>query len=404
MSNKLPTLLVLSSTFPRWPNDKEPPFVYELSRRLTQYFNVIVLAPHCEGAKRMESFDKISVYRFRYCFDALENLCYQGGINARLKENPFRYLLLPGFFFFQTLAILRLIRTVRPDAIHAHWIIPQGLSAAIALHLIKHKPALMITSHGGDLYALKGKLFNGLKRWVLNRSDQITLVNSAMQQALSNMGVQKKARIIPMGVDVKQTFVDRHLPRKPFSLLFTGRLVEKKGLSYLLDALPEVLHHYPETTLTIIGTGPLESKLKQQAETLDILNCVRFLGAIENSKLSEYYQTHAVAVYPFVISDNGDREGLPVVVSEAMGCGCPVITTNLPGMEDLITHHENGVMIESKSVPNLTQAICDLFAHPDKAKQLADAALTEVHDKQDWDKIAWQYQALLVTPSKTQSH
>ncbi len=395
-NNQRPTILVLTSTFPRWPNDKEPPFVFELSRRLTQYFNVTVLAPHCEGAKTIEVFDNISVYRFRYATQALETLCYKGGIHARLKENSFRYLLLPSFFLCQTFAIWRLIQTLRPDAVHAHWIIPQGLSAVIALSLANPKPALIITSHGGDLYALKGVWFNRLKRWILKRANQITLVNSTMQQELTRIGVQNPiVSIIPMGVDVKQTFIDGHLKRKPFSLLFTGRLVEKKGLSYLLEALPTVLKLYPDTTLTIVGTGPLEFKLEQHTQTLDLINCVRFIGSVENSKLPHYYQTHAIAVYPFVISDNGDREGLPVVVSEAMGCGCPVITTNLPGMEDLITDHKNGLLVEQKNSNQLAKVICDLFAHPDKAKQLANQALTDVNHQQDWEIIASRYRSVL---------
>ncbi|HEY0675481.1 MAG TPA: hypothetical protein VGD25_04670, partial [Immundisolibacter sp.] len=74
-----PRLLVLTSTFPRWVGDHEPPFVFELSRRLAQQFEVHVLAPHAPGAQLQETLDGVHVQRFRYAPEPLQQLAYDGG-------------------------------------------------------------------------------------------------------------------------------------------------------------------------------------------------------------------------------------------------------------------------------------------------------------------------------------
>ena len=91
-------ILVLTTTFPRWPKDDEPPFVYELCRRLTDKFDIQVLAPHTRGALREEVMDFIKVKRFRYFYEPMQNLCYHGGILANLRESRWRYGMVPFFF------------------------------------------------------------------------------------------------------------------------------------------------------------------------------------------------------------------------------------------------------------------------------------------------------------------
>ena len=142
-------ILVLTSTFPRWKDDVEPPFVYELSRRLNSKYSVHILAPHASGTAAEEYFDGMRVTRYRYFFPRWESLAYHGGILANLKQNPLRYLLIPFFLIGQLVALVRLLRNCRYDCIHAHWLIPQGLIAIIARLFVKAVPpskVLFLTS------------------------------------------------------------------------------------------------------------------------------------------------------------------------------------------------------------------------------------------------------------------
>lgn len=135
------------------------------------------------------------------------------------------------FLISQMLAIVRLIRKERIDAVHAHWIIPQGFTATIAMGITGKSIPLICTSHGGDLFALQGRLFQAIKRWIINRSRVVTVVSHAMKETVVGMNISAdKISVISMGVDLKKTFVAvLHKKRDPGKLIFVGRLVEKKG-------------------------------------------------------------------------------------------------------------------------------------------------------------------------------
>ncbi len=121
------TILVLASTFPRWENDSTPPFVYELSKKFTGKSEVIVLAPFSKGAKKYEVMDGMAVHRFNYW--PFANKLADGAILPNLKVNKLLWLQVPFFFLFEFFAVWSMIRKYKPDVIHVHWIIPQGIVA-----------------------------------------------------------------------------------------------------------------------------------------------------------------------------------------------------------------------------------------------------------------------------------
>ena len=125
--DKRQKLLVITSTFPRWLDDHEPPFVFELARRLTSHFAVTVLAPHAPGARLQEQMDGIDVRRFRYAPDRFEKLAYAGGIPSRLRQNRWLILLVPVFVLLQLRSTYGLARRLKPTTVHAHWLITGGL-------------------------------------------------------------------------------------------------------------------------------------------------------------------------------------------------------------------------------------------------------------------------------------
>ncbi|MHB8424930.1 MAG: glycosyltransferase [Gammaproteobacteria bacterium] len=126
-----PRLLVLTSTYPRWPDDQEPGFVHELCKRLTDDFDVTVLSPHAPGATTVEIMDGVHVRRYRYAPAGWETLVNNGGIVTNLRRQPWKWLLVPGFLLKQAWATWRLIQCLRPDVMHAHWLLPQGLLIAV---------------------------------------------------------------------------------------------------------------------------------------------------------------------------------------------------------------------------------------------------------------------------------
>lgn len=394
-SSVKPRLLVLTSTFPRWQGDSEPPFVYELCRRLTADFDVWVLAPNAPGAKRTESMDGIRVVRYRYFPASLERIAYEGGITAKLRRSPLNWLLVPFFLLGQWIALRRLLRQHDFAAIHAHWIIPQALIAVLAARKTA-RPPILCTSHGGDLFGLRGKLLERLKRAVLHQADRVTVVSNAMKaEAQRIAGADLPVAVIPMGADLQRKFVPATTPRRPRSLLFVGRLVEKKGLPYLLRALPPLLPDFPDLQLTVAGDGPERQQMEQLVRQLQLDRHVRFMGRTTNDALPTLYQSAEICVFPSIVASDGDQEGLPVVPLEALGCECALIATRIRATSGVLHDDINALLVPERDAAALTDQLRTLLADAKLRQRLGTQGRASVLDDFDWACISRRYARII---------
>ena len=396
------TVLVLTSTFPRRADDTEPAFVFELSRRLAHSYRVLVLAPHAPGALRQEDIAGVQVYRFRYFPERWQGLAYDGGILNRLRANPLRYFQVPFFILGQLLALRSLLRRERVDVIHAHWIIPQGLVIALGRRLGIVKVPVLCTSHGADLFALRGAVFTWLKRRILASCSMLTVVSTAMQQQAVALGMPpQRVRVMSMGVDLGARFTpDPGIARGSGEILFVGRLVEKKGVIHLLHAFREVVRQRTDLRLRIVGGGALQDSLQRAAAELGIATQVTFTGPVPGAELPHYYRRAALAVFPFIVASDGDQEGLGLVLVEALGCECPLLASDLAAVRDVIQPGENGLLVPPGDRDALAAGMLALLQDPGLAARLAVAGRRSVLARYDWDRVAADYAGLLEAVSR----
>jgi glycosyltransferase involved in cell wall biosynthesis len=286
-----------------------------------------------------------------------------------------------------------LLRERRIDAIHAHWLIPQGWVA----RGVGGRVPYLVTSHGGDLFGLRGRMLESVKRVVAGASTAMTVVSSAMAAEARRIGLQPpRLEVLPMGVDLRERFVpDASVPRHTDRLLAVGRLVPKKGVNFLLDAMPVVLRARPDVQLDIAGFGPEEAALRAQAECLGIAHRVNFLGAMPQSELPALYRSASLLVAPFVRDSAGDQEGLPVVLMEAIGCGCPVVVGDVAGVDDLLGDAKSDVCVDPKDSAALADAIVSALDDPQALASRAAAIRATAAERVDWDNIATRYGDLL---------
>jgi glycosyltransferase involved in cell wall biosynthesis len=283
------------------------------------------------------------------------------------------------------------LKSRRVDVIHAHWLLPQGL-IAWRLMQVTGVPYL-VTSHGGDLFGLSGRVLNALKRRVAAASSAMTVVSSAMREEAARIGLQPpRMSVLPMGVDLRDRFVpDPAIQRGNDELLFVGRLVPKQGRVHLLDAMPAVLAQRPAAVLTIAGFGPEEAALKAQVARLGLAAHVNFLGAMAQSDLPGLYRRASVFVAPFIRDDSGNQEGLPVVLMEAIGCGCPVLVGEVAGIEDLLGDARADVCVRPGDSRALAAVIVGVLGDPQQARRRAVDIRRAAADRIDWQTIADGY-------------
>ena len=283
------------------------------------------------------------------------------------------------------------LRSGKYDLIHAHWLIPQGLVAILAKKIFGFKIPLLCTSHGGDLFALRGPFFKVLKKRVLAEADGITVVSRAMKTEVESLGCNPdKIEVIPMGVDLRETFVPSSKRREGKQILFVGRLVEMKGLIYIIRAFPTVMKHHPDATLVIAGSGPEEGRLRDTVNKLGLGDKVSFKGPIPNQKLPALYQESSMVVFPSI-----GQEGFGLVMVEALGCECPVVATDLPAIRDIIADGETGLIVPQRDDQALAERIIDLLDHPEEGERLARNGRRFVLERYDWAVIAEKYRELV---------
>lgn len=386
-------LLVVSSTYPRWISDTEPGFVHELSKRLTSSFDVHVICPHEKGSAAYEVLHGVHIHRFRYAPNSIETLVSGGGMIANIKSNPLKAILLVPFLLGMGVAIYYSLKKIKPSVVHAHWIIPQGFVLA-AVSLFVKLPPVLLTSHGGDLYSLNGHFFQWIKRWSLKKISRVSVVSHVMQEKIFKLGVPtKNVSVIPMGVDFDSLYVPNSKSNNiPFRILFVGRLVEKKGLIYLVRALKIVKKQFPKAHLCVVGGGPAESIIKAEVSRLELLDSVEWLGALPQASLPNHYRQASLFVAPFVIASSGDQEGLGLVALEAIACECPVILGDVEAVRDFYSKNDTSVdLVNSKDVEALAHAINEAFSNIDYLRARAKKIRNIYMERIGWGVISERY-------------
>lgn len=392
-------LLVLTSTFPRWDGDVEPGFVHDLCRHLAADAKITVLAPHAPGASNHETLNGVDVVRFHYGPERWELLAYNGGIIANLRKTPLLCIMLPAFFIAQLFAALSLIRRIRPVAVHAHWMVPQGIILATARILSRAQPRAICTAHGSDVSALRGSFWRILRRWVTLRCDHIVTVSEALKVQLTNEGCPpERIGVIPMGTDLHNLFVPDESPRSSTEIVFVGRLVFGKGADILIRALPSILAQQPETTLTMVGNGPERNNLSDLAKLLQVEDRVFFTGPVNHTALATHYRRAALMVLP------SREEGFGLVLVEALGCGCPVVASNLPAIRSLLADGLGGSLVRPGDVGDLARAVSELLADEYLRHRLADIGRQHVLSRYDWDTISRRHVSMLMPNAPTKKN
>ncbi len=391
-----PSLLVLTSTFPKSVSDSTPPFVFQLCSHLLPHFDVTVLTPAVSKAPEAETLQGVKVQRFHYFWPhPLERLA-DGAILENLSRSPWLYLQAPFLVLFELIAALRLARATRPDVIHAHWFVPQGIVAVLVSRILKIP--VVVTAHGGDVYGLRGRLLDALRKALASRCEALTVVSRDMAtkvpQVTSRRGEPPK--VMPMGVDTQRFSARRERGRDSDQIvLFVGRLAKKKGVEYLIRAFPYVLAQHPDARLVLVGDGPCRGELETLSSQLGLANRVRFAGAQPPAELPRLYGGSRVFVGPSVVTRGGDTESFGLVFVEAMAADCPVVGTSVGGIPDVVIHKRTGLLVEPESPAALAAAINGLLDSPAEAEKMGARARRWVRRKFDWRQVAQRYANLL---------
>lgn len=388
-------VMIVTSTFPLREGDGMPRFVYDLARAMSRRCRVTVLAPHAPGARRKECMGSLIVRRFQYSWPArTQCLAYGDGMRQNLRGSLAARAQVPAYLASLGWAVRSCARRERFDVINSHWMVPQGLAVSLARPRSSGL-AHVVTVHGGDLSLLEQTATGRrIARFVAGRSDMILPVAGHVAQGLRRMvGGPLPMAVEPMGVDVDRFAAPSgpDAPQMPFRgnfILFVGRLVEKKGVRYLLEAMRLLPSGMQETGLVVIGSGVLGSELERRAEHLGLGDRVRFLGRMGHARVRHYLRGCAVVAIPSVVDGAGETEGMPTILSEALAAGCKVVASRVAGIPDILVDGHNGWMADPADASDLAAKLAHAlsFAGRRVQRNAREKAL-----ELDWPLIAGRY-------------
>lgn len=291
------------------------------------------------------------------------------------------------------------------DIIQAHFGM-NGLKGAFLRKIEAIGGKLVTTFHGIDISGSLQKFGDRIYDPLFNCGDLFLPISKCWQWRLMELGCESdKILVHHMGIDVQKfTFTMRQLPvDKPVQIVTIARLVEKKGIEYGIRAVAKLINQERISqgiTYNIVGDGDLKSHLAQLIQELGMSQHIKLVGWKSQQEIIESLNNAQILLAPSITAKDGDQEGIPVVLMEAMAMGLPVLSTQHSGIPELITDGISGFLVPEKDVEALAEKLNYLINNPELGLQVSLAGRSQVENYYDIhnlnDELVKTYEELLI--------
>lgn len=293
----------------------------------------------------------------------------RGSLRGKIREAIFRkWGWAPGF----TKSLAR----HKPRILHAHFGTcgPSGMMLASKLDI-----PFVVTFHGQDatkkkseaLKSHRGRELEKYKHRMIQKAGAIIAVSDFIRDRLLEQSYPpEKVVVLRNGIDLNFFKPNYDQAKKP-TILFVGRFVEKKGTEYLLEAAKILKRSNVRFDLLLLGSGPLEPKLREMVRTFDI-PC-RFGGFVDTLEVRQHLASASVVVVPSVTAANGDSEGLPTILLEAQAMKVPVVATRHSGIPEGVIEGRTAELVDERDSESLAEKILPFLQSPEKVSSYGEA-------------------------------
>ena len=353
----------------------------ELAQRLAQRCErVEVVAPRRPGADAVDA-----------------------ALGFRVRRLPAR----PDLLVLAALPLLPAVaRAGRFDvAFHAQW--QTAPASLVARALTGYPRRIVVAAHGRELLFAAGPppyqaFLARLRRVVLQNADRFTPVSQFTAGLLEQRGAPPaRIRTILNGVNPEQFYptdasgLRQHLGVEGRTVLLTAsRLVPRKGVDTVLQALPAIVRAVPDVVYLVAGDGPDRARLEAMARDLHLGEHVRFLGKVPHADMNLYYNACDLFLLP-AREDPPEVDGLPLVFLEANAAGKPVICGRASGMPEAVIDGETGRVVPPSDPDALADATRHILTTPGLAARMGAAGRQRAEGPASWDRVADRLEAVL---------
>jgi len=283
------------------------------------------------------------------------------------------------------------------DAMHAHFA-SSGARVAHWASLLTGVP-YSFTAHAKDIYHQEVNP-DSLRDKITDARFVVTVSDFNQQYLRSLMGDESSdIRRLYNGIDLTRFRPDPSVAREQKLILAVGRLVEKKGFDNLIQACALLADRGLGFRCEIIGKGPLKQALSDHITKLGVGEFVKLIGARPQDQVLQAYKRATIFALPCIVGSDGNRDGLPTVLLEAMATGLPPVSTDLTGIPEIIDHNVNGLVVPPGDVAALANGLARLLHNPALRKRLGTAARRKVEREFDVRQNVAQLQRWLAEPT-----
>jgi phosphatidylinositol alpha-1,6-mannosyltransferase len=392
-------VVMVTTSYPRFPGDSVGTFMEPIAQSVAaRGHEVHIVAPWHPLVARGNEEHGVRFHFYRYApLRSLNVFGYAAAMRADVSLRGAAYVAAPlalaaGWRTARTIA-----RRHRATIMHGHWVIPGGVTAALAAPDLP----LVVSLHGSDVYVAETFAPARLAaRHTFRRAGFVTACSDDLAKRAIALGADP-ARIetVPYGVDVArfrpnpavraarrdELGVDDHVPL----CVAAGRLVRKKGFEYLIDALASV----PGVVVAIAGDGTLAGELQARARTAGVAERIRFLGNQTQDRVGEYLAAADMICVPSIRDDSGNVDGLPNVVLEALASAAPLITTAAGGIGAVADDSRTAIVVPERNAAAIAAAMVRLVSNPEMARQIGNAGRALVQERFGWERTAERLEA-----------
>ncbi len=337
----------------------------------------------------------VALLRSHLRFMATRPGAYWGTLRWLLgRPHPgFRSRLKTILHFGEGVHVAHLIRRTDAEWLHAHFIDRAAIVAMVAGRLLDLPYS--VTAHANDIYVDPVLLPEKLEgaAFVATCTDY----NAAHLAAVGGPAASEKVVTIHHGINL-----DRYQPRQGArdpvpTILAVGQLKEKKGFRYLIDACRLLVDRGYRFRCKIVGDGPLRAELEEHIRGAALEDVVALLGSLDHGSVIEWYEASEIFTLPCVTGEDGDRDGIPNVILEAMAMELPVATTRHSGIPEVIEDGWNGLLVRPGDADDLAVALARLLDDPAERGLMGSRGRKTVAEKFDADVNATKLMSRLIT-------
>ncbi len=300
---------------------------------------------------------------------------------------------------YQAAWLAREVRLKGITHLHAHF----GTVATSVARLASHFAEIpyTFTAHAKDIFHESVEA-EDMKRKLQDAATVITVSDYNLEYLRQTYGAAAaRVQRIYNGLDLTQLSYNSPLQRPP-QIISVGRLIEKKGVPILIDACAILANRGCNYSCKIIGSGSLEASLREQIQQLGLQSIVEIIGPCPQNEVFEQVQNAAVFAAPYVIGKDGNRDGLPTVLLEAMALGTPCVSTDVTGIPEVVRDEETGLRVAQHDAKALADALERLLTDSTLRVRLATQARQLIESEFDIHRNTASLRTLFCTANRAE--